>query len=61
MAHPAVSQVVVFAVKHDKLGEDVAAAVVLKEGATATEQEIRDFAAKALAAYRTPRKVLFLE
>ena len=61
MDHPAVRQVVVFAVKHDKLGEDVAAAVVLKEGATATEQEIRDFAAKRLAAYKTPRKVLFLD
>ena len=42
MDHPAVLQVVTFAVPHDKLGEDVAAAVVLREGATATEQELRD-------------------
>lgn len=61
MDHPAVRQVVVFAVKHDKLGEDVAAAVVLRDGAKATEQEIRDFAGKRLAAYKIPRKVLFLE
>ena len=30
--HPAVQQVVTFAVPHDKLGEDVAAAIVLREG-----------------------------
>jgi hypothetical protein len=34
-----VLQVLTFAVPHDKLGEDVAAAVVLREGAAATEQD----------------------
>ena len=47
MDHPAVAQVVTFAMPHDKLGEEVAAAVVLREGMTATEREIRDFAADA--------------
>jgi len=61
MDHPAVRQVVVFGVKHDKLGEDVGAAIVLREGMNATEAEIRDFAGKRLAAYKVPRKVLFLE
>ena len=41
MDHPAVLQVVTFAMPHEKLGEDVAAAVVLREGASATEQELR--------------------
>ena len=41
MDHPVVLQVVTFAMPHDKLGEDVVAAVVLREGATATEQELR--------------------
>ncbi|HEY8128391.1 MAG TPA: AMP-binding protein, partial [Hyphomicrobium sp.] len=40
MDHPAVMQVVTFAVPHDKLGEDVAAAVVLREGQQATEREL---------------------
>lgn len=40
MDHPAIAQVVTFAVPHDKLGEDVAAAVVLREGTSATEQDI---------------------
>ena len=43
MDHPAVAQVVTFAMPHDKLGEEVAAAIVLREGIAATESEIRDF------------------
>ena len=60
MDHPAVAQVVTFAVPHDKLGEDVAAAVVLREGITASEKELRDFAAIHLADYKVPRKILLL-
>jgi acyl-CoA synthetase (AMP-forming)/AMP-acid ligase II len=59
-AHPAVAQVVTFAVPHAKLGEEVAAAVVLKEGAQATEAQIRDFAAERLAGFKVPRKVVIL-
>ena len=59
--HPAVAQCVTFAVPHDKLGEDVAAAVVLKEGQTATDREIRDFASERLAAFKVPRKILILD
>jgi acyl-CoA synthetase (AMP-forming)/AMP-acid ligase II len=60
MDHPAVQQCVCFAVPHDKLGEDVAAAVVLREGAQATERELRDFVAARLADFKVPRKVLVL-
>lgn len=61
MDHPAVAQVVTFAVPHDKLGEDIAAAIVLREGKTASEKELRDFAAIHLADYKVPRKILLLE
>jgi acyl-CoA synthetase (AMP-forming)/AMP-acid ligase II len=61
MDHPAVQQVVTFAMPHDKLGEEVAAAVVLRDGASASEREIRDFAASRLAAFKVPRKLVFLE
>jgi acyl-CoA synthetase (AMP-forming)/AMP-acid ligase II len=61
MDHPAVQQVVTFAMPHPKLGEDVAAAVVLREGQEATERDIREFAATHLADFKVPRKVLFLE
>ena len=59
--HDAVAQAVTFAVPHDKLGEDVAAAVVLREGRSLTEKELRDFAAKRLAAFKVPRTVVFLD
>lgn len=60
MDHPAVSQVVCFAMPHDKLGEEVAAAVVLRDGAAATEAELRGFVGERLAAFKVPRKVVFL-
>ena len=60
MDHPAVAQVVTFAMPHDKLGEEVAAAVVLREGHQLTERELRDFAASKLADFKVPKKILFL-
>ena len=59
--HPAIGQCVTFAVPHPKLGEEVAAAVVLKEGQNATERDIRDFASERLAAFKVPRKILILD
>ena len=59
--HPAIAQCVTFAMPHPKLGEEVAAAVVLKEGETATDRDIRDFASDRLAAFKVPRKVLVLD
>ena len=61
MDHPAVAQCLTFAVPHAMLGEEVAAAIVLAEGATATEAELRDFAAQRLAQFKVPRKVVFLD
>ena len=60
MDHPAIAQCVTFAIPHDKLGEEVGAAVVLREGMSATEQEIRAFAATRLADFKVPRKVVIL-
>jgi oxalate---CoA ligase len=60
MDHPAVAQVVCFAVPHAKLGEEVGAAIVLKEGAAATEREIRDFVSTRLAAFKVPRTILIM-
>jgi len=60
MDHPAVQQCVTFALPHDKLGEDVAAAVVLREGAQAGEKDLREFAAKRLADFKVPRKIVIL-
>jgi acyl-CoA synthetase (AMP-forming)/AMP-acid ligase II len=61
MDHPAVAQAVAFAMPHDMLGEEVAAAVVLREGAAAGERELRDFVAGRLADFKVPRKLLILD
>lgn len=61
MDHPAVQQVVTFGVPHEKLGEEVAAAVVLREGIEATPAEIRDFAAGRLADFKVPRQILVMD
>jgi oxalate---CoA ligase len=61
MDHPSVAQVVCFGIPHDKLGEEVGAAVVLREGTTATEKDLRDFTTKRLAAFKVPSKILFMD
>ena len=61
MDHPAVQQCVTFSVPHPKLGEDVAAAVVLYEDQNADENAIRTFTATRLADFKVPRKVLILD
>jgi len=61
MEHPAVHQCVTFAMPHDMLGEEVAAAIVLRQGTTATDKELREFASARLAPYKVPKKVLILD
>jgi acyl-CoA synthetase (AMP-forming)/AMP-acid ligase II len=60
MDHPAVAQVVTFAMPHSKLGEEVAAAVVLREGAVLEEAGLRAFAGERLAPFKVPRRIVFL-
>ena len=60
LEHPAVHQAVTFAMPHDKLGEDVAAAVVLRDGHSASERELQDFANQHLAAFKVPRRIIIL-
>ncbi|MFL2688279.1 MAG: acyl--CoA ligase [Alphaproteobacteria bacterium] len=60
-AHPAVAQTVTFSMPHPKLGEEVAAAIVLNEGAEITDREIKNFVSEKLADFKVPRKILFLD
>jgi len=59
--HPGVAQAVTFALPHDKLGEEVAVAIVAVEGARLSEAELRDFARARLADFKVPRKVVFVD
>ena len=59
--NPAVVQAVTFALPHPKLGEDVAAAVVLAQDASLTERDIREFAFARLADYKVPSQVVFVD
>ncbi|WP_137700652.1 acyl--CoA ligase [Marimonas lutisalis] len=61
LSHPEIAQVVCFGVPHDKLGEEIAAAVVLKEGSALDEKAIRAFAAEHVADFKVPRSVIILE
>jgi long-chain acyl-CoA synthetase len=59
--HPAVFEAAVIGMPHGELGEEVGAAVVLKPGASATTQELQQYAKDRVAAYKYPRKVWLVE
>jgi len=59
--HPAVAEAAAFAVAHPTLGEDLAAAVVLRRGAATSELELRRFLAARLAPFKIPRRILFVD
>jgi acyl-CoA synthetase (AMP-forming)/AMP-acid ligase II/thioesterase domain-containing protein/acyl carrier protein len=61
MAHPEIALAVVFPVPHQRLGEDIAAAVVARAGAKTDENEIRAFAAGKLAYFKVPGRVIFVD
>jgi oxalate---CoA ligase len=61
LGHPCVAQAIAFGLPHPKLGEDIAAAIVLREGTSATEWEIQQFVARRLADHKIPRKIVFLK
>ena len=61
MDHPAVAQVVCFGMPHPKLGEEVAAVVVLREGQQADERDLQAFVATRAADFKVPKKILFMD
>ena len=52
-------QGITFPIVHNKLGEEVAAAVVLKDDHQLTEQALKEFLSKILASYKIPQTIVF--
>ena len=58
--HAAVAEAVVFGTPDERLGEEVAAAILLRDGHVATAAELRDFVASLIARHKAPRYIWFL-
>lgn len=61
MDHPAVAQCLTFGVPHAKLGEEVGAAIVLREGQTVKDTDLRSFCEQRLAQFKVPRRIVFVQ
>lgn len=61
LSHPAVGQALTFAMPHASLGEEVAAAIVLREGQTLSEGALQEFARARLSAFKVPRRVVIVD
>jgi acyl-CoA synthetase (AMP-forming)/AMP-acid ligase II len=61
LEHPAVARAIAFSVPHPTLGEDVAAAVVLRGGMGASEGDLRGYLLERLAAFKVPSRFVFVD
>jgi long-chain acyl-CoA synthetase len=59
--HPAVREAAVVGVPHEELGEEVAAAVAVRDGEDASPDDIRAYVKERVAAYKYPRKIWFVD
>jgi long-chain acyl-CoA synthetase len=59
--HPAIQEAAVVGVPHDELGEEVGAAVVLKQGESVEADELKSYVKEQVAAYKYPRQVWFVD
>ena len=57
--HPAVYEAAVFGIPHERLGEEVAAAVVCKPGASIDADELQAFLGEKLASFKIPTRISF--
>jgi acyl-CoA synthetase (AMP-forming)/AMP-acid ligase II/acyl carrier protein len=61
MRHPEVAEAAAYGVPHARLGEDVAAAVVLRRGSKIQPAELREFLSEQLATFKIPRRITIVD
>ena len=61
LKHPQIEQAAAFSIPHQTLGEDIAAAVILKNNSYLTEGDIRKYLSKSLAKFKTPSRIIFAD
>jgi fatty-acyl-CoA synthase len=59
--HPAISEVQVFGIAHEKLGEEVCAWIQLVEGEKLTDEQVRDFCRDQITHFKIPRHIRFVD
>ena len=59
--HPAVQEAAVIGVEDEKMGEEVGAAVVLKQGEDASADDLKAHCKEQVASYKYPRKIWFAD
>jgi acyl-CoA synthetase (AMP-forming)/AMP-acid ligase II len=57
LSHPAVAEAVCFAVPDEMFGQEIHAAVVVKQGQQVKEKELQEFVGKKAAKFKIPKKV----
>ena len=61
MDHPAIEAAVCFGYADKMLGEDIATAIIIKEGKTCNEDDVKNFAKEKLAKFKIPKKIYFVK
>jgi fatty-acyl-CoA synthase len=61
ITHPLISDVQVIGVPDKQYGEEIMACVILNEGATLSEQEVKDYVLSSMARHKVPRYVWFMD
>jgi long-chain acyl-CoA synthetase len=59
--HPAVYEAAVFGIPHERLGEELVAALVLRPGTSVSEDDIKAHVKEHLASFKVPSRVEFSE
>jgi acyl-CoA synthetase (AMP-forming)/AMP-acid ligase II len=60
MDHPSIEQAVCFGYEDKMLGEDIATAIIVKEGMNFTEEDLKNYANEKLAKFKVPKKIFFV-